>query len=601
MDYWEIKRILEYPFDCDFIMKKQRMIERLLLTNEFFVKKKIAILGGSTTSEIKNILNIFLLAEGIEPIFYESQYNRYYEECVFPNPELDNFSPDIIFLHTSCVNLHYLPQVCDSSEQIDEKIEKEFSRYQEIWSCIQNKYNCAIIQNNFEFPQYRTVGSQDCVSFHGVVRYINDLNRKFSSYAEAHSSFYIHDICYLAARIGLNSWLNPLQYYAYKFSVGYDRIPEYSYSVAQIIKSLLGKSKKCLVLDLDNTLWGGVVGDDGINAIRIGRETPEGEAYLAFQAYVLGLKKRGIILAVSSKNDEETAKEGFLHPDSILSINDFAVFKANWRPKHRNIIEIAKELNIGLDSMVFVDDNPVERQIVRENLPGVAVPEIDMNDVSSYMRILECAGYFDTLSVSKDDLIRAQSYKENHDRKNYACSFSRYEDFLQSLKMKAEIKSFVPAYLERITQLTNKSNQFNLTTKRYTFAQLDKISNDSQYITLYGRLTDKFGDNGLVSVIIGEIRGVGLHINLWLMSCRVLQRGMEYAMFSCLLKEVKNRGLKSIFGYYYHTKKNSIVAEFYKDLEFQLMDKNEQDTIWRYDIFNHKDEKEIKKSYIEIT
>lgn len=597
MDHLEIKRALSYPLDVDFIMRKQRSIERTLAAKEGLLQKKIAILGGSTTSEIKNLLKIFLLQVGIAPSFYESEYNRYYEESVYPNQAMETFEPDIVLIHTTFVNLKYIPQIHDSKEKIYEKIEAEFSYYKEIWNCLRAQYHCVIIQNNFEFPDHRTLGNQDGVDCHGIVHYINVLNQKFSAYAAEYSDFYMHDICYLAARNGLNVWHDPAQYYAYKFAMSYACMLDFSYSVAQLVKGLLGKSKKCLVLDLDNTLWGGVIGDDGVSGIHIGRETPEGEAYVVFQKYVLALKKRGIILAVCSKNDEKIAKEGFSHPDSILAVQDFTVFKANWQPKHHNILEIAQEINIGLDSMVFVDDNPVERQIVRENLPEVAVPEVDGNEIAFFLRTLDQAGYFETGTISGDDLIRAKSYAQNSKRKELQRQFIAYDDFLLSLEMKAEIASFQPIYMDRITQLTNKSNQFNLTTRRYTVAEISSIMNDPNYIALYGRLTDKFGDNGLVSVVIGQIKEDELHMDLWLMSCRVLKRGMEAAMFDALVDIARKRGIKKMVGYYYPSKKNGMVAGFYKDFEFQLVEQKSGNTTWEYEI---QQECHLHNKWIEV-
>ena len=585
-----MKEFLRYPFESVKIMKNKRSIRRLLLNSqEKFIEKKIALLGGSTTSEIKSVLELFLLDAGIKPFFYESEYNRYYEDSLFENQKLDDFQPDFIYIHTGIENIQELPNITDTKEDIERKIENEYERFFAVWENLRKKHTAIIIQDNFVLPYQKHIGNIDCIDIHGYSSFILKLNQKFANCAIENKNIQIHDVHYLAARIGLDSWYDRNFWYAYKFSLSYVAIPQLAFSVANLIKVNLGKSKKCLILDLDNTLWGGVIADEGVNGIKIGKETPLAEAYTEFQQYVLLLKKRGVILAACSKNDEENAKAGFSHPDSILKVEDFVSFKANWQEKHLNIMEIAKEINIGLDSMVFIDDNPMERQIVRENLQMVTVPEIDSDDVSSYVRIIDQAGYFDLIGISEDDLYRNQSYASNIQRNEVKKQFVSYEEFLKSLDMTAEISSFQPIYLERIAQLTNKTNQFNLTTKRYTYSEIEEISKDNNYITLCGRLKDKFGDNGLVSIIIGKKEHNVLHIHLWLMSCRVLKRGMENAMFSMLIKKIKEEKLTEIIGYYYKTQKNAMVDSLYQKLGFELIGKNNEDTIWKL---------RIEKNYI---
>jgi FkbH-like protein len=288
---------------------------------------------------------------------------------------------------------------------------------------------------------------------------------------------------------------------------------------------------------------------------------------LDFHLYLKSLQQRGILLAVCSKNDPENAREGFSHPDSLLRVTDFSSFKANWNPKSDNIREIAAELNIGLDSIVFVDDNPAERALVAQDLPEVAVPEVG-SDVSMFAEILEHEGYFETHEVVQDDLSRAVYYNLNAQRQSFQSTFTEYGEFLASLQMSAEIGPFHSVYLERITQLTNKTNQFNLTTKRYRAAEIEAIAQDRAYITLYGRLNDKFGDNGLVSVLIGQVSGETVQVDLWLMSCRVLKREMELAMFDALVEQCQLRSISRIVGIYVPSKKNSMVEDHYRSLGF---------------------------------
>ena len=576
----DLTKIFTYPYDNELILRKQKSLRRELAVRENvgYIEKKIAILGGSTVDDIKNLLEIFLLQAGIKPTFYQSEYNKYYEDAVFGNAELDAFNPDVVIIFTSFVNLINLPAVNDN---VQEKIDAEFNRYVTIWEKLTEKFSAVIIQNNFELPYCSTLGNLDAAENFGKANFVSELNRRFAEYAQTHSNFYLHDLNGLAARIGLTKWYNRFQYYAYKFAMNYDVMPEVALNLSKIIRAVFGKSRKCLVLDLDNTLWGGVIGDDGLDGIKIGHETPAAEAYTEFQNYVLSLKNRGIILAVCSKNEFDIAKSGFTHPDSVLKFEDFAAFYANWLPKNENIRAIAEELNIGTDSLVFIDDNPAERQLIRDTMPEVAVPEVDAADVFSYIRAIDGAGYFEPVTISEDDLKRNDTYRENNRRKILAATLS-YEDYLKSLDMKAEIDSFKPIYFDRIAQLTNKTNQFNLTTRRFSRAEIEQIAADSRYITLYGRLTDKFGDNGLISVVIGEKRNDEVHVILWLMSCRVLKRGMEQAMLDALVKNCA--GFKKIIGYYFPTKKNKMVAELYQTFGFTKINDNVDGTTWELPI-----------------
>jgi len=575
---------LNYPFDPHTLLRKKKAIRRELLQRSDLLEKRIAILGGSTTAEIKDILELFLLLGGIRPVFYESEYNRYYEDIMFSNKALEQFAPEIVYIHTSSVNIMRFPSMQDSDADVDMLLTAEVDRYQALWDRITTAYSCPIIQNNFELPHYRGLGNLDSYDIHGRTAFITELNLLFSEQARQRQNLYLNDINYLSAWFGLERWYDKLFWYSYKYAMSYEAIPLLADSIASIIKAIYGKTKKCLVLDLDNTLWGGVIGDDGLTGIRIGKETPDAEAYSAFQQYVKGLKERGIILAVCSKNDETNAREGFTHPDSILSLKDFSAFRANWEPKHENIRDIARALNIGIDSLVFVDDNPAEREIVRAQVPQVAVPELGSN-VAKYIDILDKTDYFETVSLSKDDLMRNAFYADNAAREGLQSRFDNYDDFLSSLQMVAEIRPFTPIYLDRITQLTNKTNQFNLTTKRYTFTEMESIAGADHYITLYGRLLDKFGDNGLVSIIIGDVRDSELHIDLWLMSCRVLKRGMEAAMLDQLVAEAQARKVSALSGYYYPTAKNCMVSGFFKEMGFQhVVTKANNDSIWRLEI-----------------
>ncbi len=590
-------RELDYPFDADLIKKKKKRFRRELLENKTtkFMDKRIAILGGSTTSEIKNMIELFLLNNGIKPSFYESEYNKFYEDGMFDNPELVDFNPEIIYIHTSNRNILNWPAVADKADDINQMLDAESAKFQGLWDHLFDKYHCPIIQNNFELPSYRLLGNQDAVTLQGRSCYVNRLNEMIYDYARSHENFYIHDINYESASYGLDQWSNQQHWHMYKYAMAVDAIPYTAYGVATIIKSILGKNKKVLALDLDNTLWGGVIGDDGVDNIEIGQETPLGQIYSEFQTYVKEQKQIGTLLTVISKNNEDTARSGFDRPDSVLHTDDFVSFKANWEPKDRNLVEEANELNLLPESFVFVDDNPAEREIIRQSIPGVAVPEV--GQVESYIRTIDRAGYFEVTKISDDDLKRNEMYQANAKRSSLQTSFADYGDYLKSLEMVGTIKPFEDIYMSRIAQLSNKSNQFNLTTRRYTQAEIEEISANENYITLYGKLEDKFGDNGVVSVLIGQIKGTELHMDLWLMSCRVLKRDMEYAMMDELVRQAKAKGITSIIGYYYPTAKNSMVKEFYGQLGFEKTSEDEAGSTWKFSI---TDNYNCKNNYIEV-
>ena len=576
-------RELQYPFDNEYILKKAKRIKKELLASEDKrIVKKIAVLGGSTTHDIIRVLELFLLEQGIEPLFYESEYAMYWQDAMFDNPELMEFAPDVIYIHTSNRNITDYPDLNDSKEAVLSKEDSAYKHFEVMWDKLRETYACPIVQNNFEMPFYRLLGNRDAVDMHGRIHFLNRLNEKFYEYADAHENFYINDINYLSSCYGLDKWADPFFWHMYKYALCLDAIPNLAFNVSNIIKSIYGKNKKALVLDLDNTLWGGIVGDDGVENLEIGQETSLGQVYSEFQNYIKMQKQLGVMLNVNSKNEEENALAGLQHPDGALKPDDFIIIKANWDPKSKNLVDIASELNILPDSLVFVDDNPAEREIIRQQVVGTAVPEI--GNPEEYIRVLDHSGFFEVTKLSEDDRNRNEMYKANVMRKQQEQSFGDYKEYLKSLQMKAVIAPFEAMYMARIAQLTNKSNQFNLTTKRYSQSEIEAIAQDEKFITLYGKLEDKFGDNGVVSVI-GEKEGNTLHIRLWLMSCRVLKRDMEFAMMDTLVEKCKEQGIDSIYGYYYPTAKNAMVREFYSLQDFTKTQEDEQgNTTWKYEI-----------------
>ncbi|ABM03428.1 HAD-superfamily phosphatase subfamily IIIC:FkbH-like domain protein [Psychromonas ingrahamii 37] len=582
--------MFKHQLDSDFILRKKKSIKKELLLKNNLIKKNIAILGGSTISEIKNILELFLLDNGIKVNFYESEYNKYYEDALFGNEDLDKFNPDIVYIHTTNQNIIKYPDLKDSEDEIKILLNNEIQRYKSIWSSL-SKFDCAIIQNNFDYTIDRSLGNLDCYDIHGKTYFINQLNNEFAKEARKIKFLYINDINYLSSYIGLKNWFDKSLWHQAKYALSMNSIPELAFNISKIMNAIFGKTKKCLVLDLDNTCWGGVIGDDGVNGIYIGTETAIAESYTSFQKYTKELKQRGITLAVCSKNDFKNAKEGFEHPESVLRFDDFTSFKATWDPKHENIMDIAKEINIGIDSLVFIDDNAVERDIVSSQISSVAVPDVG-NDVIHFIDHIDRNGYFEPISLLADDINRNKYYEDNKKRVNEESIFKSYDEFLISLEMTADIKSFSPIYLNRITQLANKTNQFNLTTKKYTAGEIENIASNNEYIKIYGRLIDKYGDNGLIAITIGRIKDNQCHIDLWLMSCRVLKRDMEFAMLDEVVRQCKEQDITEIIGYYYRSAKNNMVSDLYEKFGFLLSNTNNEDTVWKLNISNYENENE---------
>lgn len=588
--------MLSYPLDINYILRKKKQIKRSLLSkNVNFLDKKIAVLGGSSTSEVLNIIEIFLLQIGIKPIFYESEYNKYFEDALFGNERLKNFRPDLIYIHTSIVNITAFASLSNNFEEINNIFNIQIEKFKSIWKALE-RFNCPIIQNNFDFPSDRSLGNLDCYDIHGKTFFINRLNQEFAKHGQEINNFYINDINYLSAYIGLNNWFDRSLWYKAKYALSMQAIPELAFCFSKIVGSIYGKTKKCLILDLDNTCWGGVIGDDGLGEIYIGEDNALSEAYLSFQKYIKELKNRGITLAVCSKNDFNNAKEGFLHPETILKFDDFTSFVANWDPKDVNILKIAKEINIDTNSLVFIDDSAFERSLVKAQVPDVSVPNIG-SDICHFINYIDQNGFFEPISISEDDLRRVHYYHLDKKRTQDSLAYEDYDDFLNSLDMKAEIKSFDSIYIDRIAQLTNKTNQFNLTSKRYTVGELKLISNDENYIKIYGKLRDKYGENGLIAISIGRIEKDICHIDLWLMSCRVLSRNMEFAMLDEMVSRCISKGLTKIIGYYFQSSKNKMVSDMYNKFGFSLIEQNGSDSVWELSLAKYKK----KNKFIRIT
>jgi len=529
-------------------------------------KLKLAILGGFTTHQLKDFIELYLFAAGIPVELYEADYGVFRQEILDPSSELYRFAPNRIFLATHWRNLSHLPALSDDPQHVSDLLEREFADWSQLWQIAHDRLGCQIVQNNFDTPAWKSLGNHEARHPAALLRYIADINRLLADRAPSYVT--IHDVAGLAADIGRRAWGDERFFLHAKMPCAPEHLVNYAHNVSSVIAAELGLSRKCLVLDLDNTLWGGVIGDDGIGGIRVSQGDAEGEGFLSFQRYAKALKMRGVILAVCSKNNEQSAREVFeKHPDMVLRLEDISCFVANWTDKATNLRSIAKQLNIGLDSLVFVDDNPAERSIIRQMLPEVAVPEVSTDPID-FIDALERHQYFQVASLGAEDFKRTDYYRANAMRGEIQTSATGMEDFLRSLDMTATIGPVLPATLERTTQLINKSNQFNLTTRRRSAAEVMALMEAPDWVTVTASLSDRFGDNGLVSVALARIEADSLEIDTWLMSCRVLKRGLEQFLLNYLCDLAQARGLKYIRGDYIPTPKNDLVRNHYADLGF---------------------------------
>jgi FkbH-like protein len=445
----------------------------------------------------------------------------------------------------------------------------------------------AIIVSTLVPPVEPLFGSFDAVEAGSVMAMITAFNAELAGLAAAKTVILV-DLARIAGWVGLHHWHDAGQWHQAKFAIGPDAVPLAADAIARVLGAIRGTSRKALVLDLDNTLWGGIIGDDGVDGIAIGQGSARGEAFLAIQQMALALRQRGIVLAVCSKNDEDVARVPFRdHPDMVLREEHIAVFVANWGDKATNLRAIAAALNIGLDALVFLDDNPVERAQVRRELPMVAVPEVPA-DPALYPRALAAAGYFEAITFGDDDRVRADAYRANAERAAFAGT-SDMAGYLQSLDMVADVRPFDSLNRARIAQLINKSNQFNLTTRRYTEREVAAMEGDAALATLQFRLVDRFGDNGMIAVVIlRPADSQTLDIDTWLMSCRVLGRRMEEATLFHIIAAGRRLGATAITGAYLPTAKNRMVADHYGKLGFTLVSAGDDGSSrWRLDLADY--------------
>ena len=543
---------------------------------------KLAVLGDSATQFIVQAIRGMGIENSMNIIVYEADFNQIDQQIFDADSELYQFDADVILIFEST---HKLLQKYNKKSPAERNYfaEESLAHIQQLIFSVQNKTNAKILFCNYTEEDDRVFGqyaNKVEESFSWQLRKLNFLLQELS--LKLHN-LYICDLSAIQNTIGREKFWSPSIYTNTDMTVSIDALPFIAQSAVQIIGAFQGMFKKCVILDLDNTLWGGVIGDDGIENIQIG-QLGIGKAFTEFQYWIKKLRQRGIIVAICSKNTESIAKEPFeKHPDMVLKLDDIAVFVANWENKADNIRKIQKILNIGFDSMVFLDDNPFERNIVRENIQGITVPELP-EDPALYLDYLYNLNLFETVSYSGEDAKRTQQYQKEAERMIFQESFTNENDFLKSLNMISETKAFDTFTIPRIAQLSQRSNQFNLRTVRYTEEDVKRISQSDNYLTLSFTLEDKFGDNGLICAIILEKKAnKTLFIDTWFMSCRVLKRGMESYTLNSIVEIAKENGYDQIIGEYIPTPKNELVRDHYKNLGFQ-----QDNDLWILNVKSYK-------------
>jgi len=528
---------------------------------------RLALLGDCATQHLATALKGYARYTRLDLDVFDADYNQLDAQIMDPNSELYAFDADAVLLYMCAEKLQqsFYETPAEQRSGFADQIFEKISAY---WQTLCVKSHAVVLQFNFVAIDDGCFGNYALKTADSFPFQLRKLNLRLAEGCQSHKNVFLIDLDGIQSRYGRRNTFEDKLFYIAKMPLSLEILPETAKRVLDVIHALRGKVKKCVILDLDNTLWGGVIGDDGLSGIQIG-ELGDGPAFTQLQHWLKALKERGILLAVCSKNNEDTAKEPFLqHPEMVLRLEDISIFVANWEDKASNIRRIQQTLNIGMESMVFLDDNPFERNLVRSLIPELTVPELP-EDPALYLSYLQDLNLFETASYSSDDANRTKQYREEAERTMLQASFGTYDDYLKGLEMTATAEPFDAFHYPRIAQLTQRSNQFNLRTVRYTEAQIEALAASNDHITRYYTLRDRFGDYGLISVVVMDKQPENtLFISEWLMSCRVLKRGMEEFIINDLLAVAKKSGYTRVVGEYVKTAKNAMVADIYERMGF---------------------------------
>jgi FkbH-like protein len=550
---------------------------------------KIALLGDTATQFLSQALRGTGFDYGFDLLIWEADFNQIERQVFDPTSELYELQPEIIIIFQSTHKLVSKYSKLKPHEY-SSLAENQLGLIDNLYTQIRSKLNSKIIYYNYPEIDDSVFGNYANKIEQSFLFQLRKINFDLMLYASKQLNFFICDISSIQNQVGKAAMFQTSVYINTEMVLSIEVLPMVAARTVDLIGAMYGKFKKCLILDLDNTMWGGIIGDDGLEAIQIG-SLGIGKAFTEFQYWIKKLKNRGIILAVCSKNTEAIAKEPFeKHPDMVLHLDDVAVFVANWENKVNNIRHIQGILNIGFDSMVFLDDNPFERNIVRENIPDITVPELPV-DPADYLEYLYTLNLFETVSYSNEDMERTKQYQVEAKRATLQTSYTNEDDFLKSLKMLSLVEAFNKFNTPRVAQLSQRSNQFNLRTIRYTEADIEALTQKPEFFTFAFTLEDQFGDHGLICVIILKHESdTVLFIDTWLMSCRVLKRGMENFVLNTISNFAKDKGYVILKGEYLPTAKNEMVKDHYKNLGFESNHDH-----WHLNVKNYDN----KKCFIE--
>jgi FkbH-like protein len=566
----ELQALAQHGLNLNQLTKLAKAIARANTDGkslEPLVPFRLAVLSNSTIDLVVPALVSSAARRGIALEVIQPSYDQVAQEALTPDSKVNSSKPDAVLFALDYRALPLKLTLGDSAASAA-TVEGVIGYLRALRDGIKTNSNAVCIFQSFAPPVETLFGSLDRALPGSIRSLIDGINRELAELV-LRSNDVLLDVAGLAETVGLADWHDTKLWNMAKFSFSGEVIPLYADHVARVVAALRGKSGKVLVLDLDNTVWGGIIGDDGLEGIKIAQGDATGEAHLAVQRMALDLRRRGIVLAVSSKNTDEVARAPFeQHPEMLLKLEHIAVFQANWSDKATNIQAIADELSLGLDSIVFLDDNPAERGLVRKLLPQVAVPELP-EDPSAYARTLAAGGYFEAVTLAAEDLKRAGFYQDNAKRASLQRQAGGVDAYLASLDMTVTFQPFDGKGRARIVQLINKSNQYNLTTRRYTEPEILEVERDPTVFTLQVRLADIFGDNGMISVVICRPAGNETwEIDTWLMSCRVLGRKVEHMVLRKIVEHARAAGVRKLIGTYRPTERNKLVVDHYAKLGF---------------------------------
>jgi FkbH-like protein len=584
-DETEVRRLSAFGLDLTdlgTLGKAVRKHRQFLIAKAGYTSLKIGIVSSHTMDYLASALPGTALRHGLVVDIVLADYGQAAQELLDPASNFANQSLDCVLLAFDYRALG-LGSVLLKKEQAEEAVSAAVNYVSSMAAGVRDTIHATCILQTLVPPSDPVFGSLDARIPGSPRAMIESFNARLLQEVVKDNDLVV-DTAFLATKVGLDQWNDARGWHKAKLPASLEAIPLYADYICRLLGAARGKARKCLVLDLDNTLWGGIIGDDGLDGIALGQNSAVGEAHVALQRFILDLRRRGVILAVCSKNEDAAARSPFReHPEMVLKEDHIAVFIANWSDKANNLREIAATLNIGTDSLVFLDDNPVERGQVREVLPEVAVPELT-DDPAEYIGLLANAGYFEAVGLSEEDLVRADFYQANAERVSLQ-KVGNLEEYLRSLEMVATVSGFNAVGRVRIAQLINKSNQFNLTTRRYSESDVEAIENDPGKFCLQVRLADRFGDNGMISVIIFDVGADEWSCDTWLMSCRVLGRRIEELVLSIVAEAARNAGAKSLKGTYIPTKKNAMVAEHFAKLGFtKVSELPDGETTWAMEL-----------------